>query len=173
MMLVSRVLLVLALVAGAAAQTTWVEITTETAEQGVPGLKIVKARARQVATQDADNTRAFSIVVENTGERPIKSIDFLFEVTDVGSELAAEANSNRVRCGFIVEDLEIKPGEVVTIDRKLSGNHCIPLPSSKQVVRVQAVLFSDGETWRRPGSEDSGWKRVKTIKTDPPNSQNR
>ena len=168
MFFVSRMLLVLALVATVAAQTNWIDVATESAEQGAPGLKIVKARARQEAMRAADNTRAFSIVVENTGERAIKSIDFMFELADESSALVADANGNHMRCGFIIADLDINPGDVVTIERELSGSHCIPLPSSKQVIRVQKILYSDGSTWRRPGSEDSGWKRVKTAKAGAP-----
>ena len=173
MMLVSRVALVLALAAGVAAQTNWSDLTTGSAEQGAPGLKIVKARARLQAMQGADNTRAFSIVVENTGERAIKSIDFMFEVADESTELAADANGNRLSCGFTIPDLDVKPGDVVTIERALSGSHCIPPASTKQVVQVQQILYSDGSAWRRPGYEDSGWIRVKTPKADAPNPQDR
>jgi hypothetical protein len=173
MKLVGSALLVLALVANVTAQTNWIDVTTESAEQGAPGLKIVKARARQDAMQTAENTRAFSIVVENTGERPIKSIDFLFDVTDESSVLASDANGNRIRCGFIIADLDINPGDVVTLERKLSGDHCIPLPSSKQVVRVQRILYADGSTWQRPGYQDSDWKRVKTPKAISPDSNQR
>lgn len=172
MRLVSSVLLVLALVAGVVAQTNWIDVTTGSAEQGAPGMKIIKARARQEAIQTAGNTRSFSIEIENTGERAIKSIHFLFDVMDESSLLAADANGNRIRCGFIVADLDVNPGEVVTIERKMAGTHCIPMSSSKQVVCVQRILYSDGSTWGRPGNEDVDWKRVKTPKAATPESLN-
>jgi hypothetical protein len=173
MMLVSRVVLVLALAAGVAAQTNWSDLTTDSAQQAAPGLKIVKVRARPQAMQGADNTRAFTIVIENTGERAIKSIDFMFEVADENRALAADANGNQLSCGFIIAELDVKPGDVVTIERELSGNHCIPPAFTKQVVQVEQILYSDGSAWRRPGYEDSGWIRVKTSKAGATNPQDR
>ena len=171
MRFVGNMLCLLMSVAVAAAQTNWVDLTSETADQGAPALKIVKARGRQQGEPADGNARSFSIIVENTGERPIKSIDFLFDVVDRSSELASDANGNRIRCGFVIEDLDIKPGDTFTIERISSGLHCIPLPSSKQVVRVQKLIFSDGSEWVRPGHEESGWQRVKTQKPPVPNSK--
>jgi hypothetical protein len=159
--LVSTTFLVLSLVASATAQTNWVDVATESGEEAAPGLKIVKARARQETAPVADNTRAFTIVVENTGEQAIKSIDFLFEPAADSSEQAADANGNHTRCGFITADLYLNPGNAVTIQWELPGNHCIPLSSSKQIIRVQQIVYSDGSRWRRLGHETSGGQRVK------------
>ena len=69
------------------------------------------------------------------------------------------------------EEGALKPGDTITIERISSGLHCIPLPSSKQVVRVQKLVFSDGSEWVRPGYEESGWQRVKTQKPSVTNSK--
>src|SRR5262249_2111200 len=130
-------------------------------EQTTVGLEILKASAHVEESQTPGRSRAFTLIVKNTGERVIKSLGFQF---DLGVETAVQEAKDleaRNRCGFTLTDLEFRPGDEVTIQRKLSGDHCIPAPAVKQVVRVQEIQYADGTVWTDPAGTESAWRRVK------------
>jgi hypothetical protein len=143
---------------------------------GAPDLEIVKARAGAAESAESGPTRDFSLVVKNSGQRVITGLGFAFKVLIPADASPSDLELTRQRCGFIVTDLDLQPESEITIDRKLSGSHCIPDGSMKQTVRVEEIWYSDGTIWRHLEDDGFGWKRVKNLQSlsdDPSETRSR
>lgn len=131
------------------------------APQDEPGLEILKAYSNLDESTDAGRARIFTIVVKNTGERSVKSVGFAFNNLEPAGVREIERTQSNYRCGFVIADLDIMPDSEVTINRELSGAHCIPEPQVQQSVRIQEILYEDGGTWLHLADDHFGWTRVK------------